>query len=79
MAKAFEDEKDVVVARIDADRHQVLARTYGVTGFPTIKFFSKGPLPKAAVDYNLRRDPESFVRFLNEKAGTARSVLTCDE
>jgi len=75
VAAAFKTEKDVVVAKMDADNaaNKELASKYGVSGFPTIKFFAKGS-DKKAEDYSLGRDVDTFVKFLNDKCGTHRSV-----
>lgn len=35
------NEPDVVIAKIDADHYRDAASKYGVTGFPTLKWFSK--------------------------------------
>jgi protein disulfide-isomerase A6 len=72
LAKAYASEKGVVIANVDADdaSNKGLASRYGVSGFPTIKFFPKGN--KAGEDYNGGRDLEDFVTFINEKAGTQR-------
>jgi protein disulfide-isomerase A6 len=43
---------------------------YGVSGFPTLKFFPKGN--KAGEEYEGGRDLDDFVVFINEKAGTSR-------
>ena len=43
---------------------------YGVSGFPTLKFFPKGN--KAGEEYEGERDLDDFVAFINEKAGTSR-------
>lgn len=32
----------VVVAKVDADKHRDLAQRFGVSGFPTLKFFASG-------------------------------------
>jgi len=45
---------------------------YGVTGFPTLKFFPKGN--KAGEDYDGGRDLGDFVKFINEKSGTSRDT-----
>ncbi|KAG7528350.1 hypothetical protein FFLO_06227 [Filobasidium floriforme] len=74
VATAFKNEKNVVVAQMnaDADENKEIASEVGVQGFPTIKFFPKdgsGP-----VNYASARSEEAFVEFLNEKAGTHRAV-----
>ncbi len=43
-----------------------------MSGYPTIKFFPKDD--KSGKAYEGGRDPAAFVEFLNQKAGTKRSV-----
>uniref|UniRef100_A0A804RJE0 protein disulfide-isomerase n=1 Tax=Zea mays TaxID=4577 RepID=A0A804RJE0_MAIZE len=53
---------------------------YGVSGFPTLKFFPKRN--KAGEDYDGGRDLDDFVKFINEKCGTSRDPkghLTSEE
>lgn len=45
---------------------------YGVSGFPTLKFFPKNN--KAGEDYEGGRDVDDFVSFINEKSGTSRDA-----
>lgn len=45
---------------------------YGVTGFPTLKFFPKSN--KAGEDYDGGRDLDDFVTVINEKCGTSRDA-----
>ncbi|KAI4301712.1 hypothetical protein L6164_034963 [Bauhinia variegata] len=70
VAAAFKLEEDVVIANVDADKHKDLAEKYGVTGYPTLKFFPKNN--KAGEDYNGGRDLDDFVAFINDKSGTSR-------
>jgi protein disulfide-isomerase A6 len=72
VAAAFAREPNVVVAKVDADKHKDLGGRFEVTGFPTIKFFPKGN--KAGEPYNGGREEQDFVNFLNEKAGTQRQA-----
>jgi protein disulfide-isomerase A6 len=74
VAQTFLSETDCIVANVDADAapNRPLAERYGVTGFPTIKFFPKGST--TPVDYTGPRSEEGFVQFLNEKCGTYRAV-----
>lgn len=69
LAKTFVDEPDVVIAVVDADTHSSIGTKEGVKGFPTIKFWPRGA-DAAAVSYDAGRDLDSFVSYLNEKAGT---------
>ncbi|XP_051124662.1 protein disulfide-isomerase like 2-1-like [Andrographis paniculata] len=70
LAAAFKTEEDVVIANLDADKHKDLAERYGVSGYPTLKFFPKNN--KAGEDYDGGRDLDEFVTFINEKCGTYR-------
>ncbi|AQK84391.1 Protein disulfide isomerase-like 2-1 [Zea mays] len=70
LASVFKQDDGVVIANIDADKHTDLAEKYGVSGFPTLKFFPKGN--KAGEDYDGGRDLDDFVKFINEKCGTSR-------
>jgi len=71
VANAFVGEDNVVVAKLDADAHRDLATKYGISGFPTIKFFGKSS-KDAPEAYESPRDVPSFVNYLNGKAGTKR-------
>jgi protein disulfide-isomerase A6 len=63
-----------VVANINADdkKNTHISTKYGVTGFPTFKFFSKDN--KEPEDYDGERNEEEIVAFLNEKCNTRRAV-----
>ncbi|CAI9768919.1 unnamed protein product [Fraxinus pennsylvanica] len=70
LATAFKLEDDVVIANMDADKYKDIAEKYGVSGFPTLKFFPKNN--KAGEDYDGGRDLDEFVSFINGKCGTSR-------
>ncbi|KAG5404789.1 hypothetical protein IGI04_010908 [Brassica rapa subsp. trilocularis] len=70
VATVFKQEEGVVIANLDADAHKSLGEKYGVSGFPTLKFFPKDK--KAGQDYEGGRDLDDFVGFINEKVGTSR-------
>ena len=57
----------------DAKKNAELVKRYDVSGFPTIKFFSKDSKDKP-LDYDGGRTEADFVDFLNEKCGTHRAV-----
>lgn len=69
---AFAGEEDVVIAKVDADAHRDLGTRFGVSGFPTLKFFGKGAVEVEG--YEGGRDEQSIVDFMNEQAGTHRLV-----
>lgn len=74
LANDFAPESDVVIAKVDAEAEnaKALAREQGITGYPTIKFFPKGS--KEPEPYQGARSEQAFLDFLNEKAGTHRTV-----
>ncbi|KAK1776481.1 thioredoxin-like protein [Copromyces sp. CBS 386.78] len=73
LAATFASEPEIAIAKVDADapNGKKSAAEYGVSGFPTIKFFPKGSTTPE--DYNGGRSEADFVEFLNEKAGTHRT------
>ncbi|KAF0976933.1 hypothetical protein FDP41_004228 [Naegleria fowleri] len=73
VAKAFANERNVVVAKVDSDKYRDLASKYGVQGYPTLKFFP-AKADKQAEEYNAGRDAQAMVDFLNQKASTFRTV-----
>ncbi|KAK4670468.1 Protein disulfide-isomerase erp38 [Podospora pseudopauciseta] len=74
LATTFANEPNVVIAKVDAEAEnsKATANDYGVTSYPTIKFFPKGSTTPE--DYNGGRSEEAFVAFLNEQAGTHRAA-----
>lgn len=71
-AAAFKADKNVVIAKMDADKHKDIPSRYDIKGFPTIKFFPRGSA-KNAEDYNGARDAEGIVNFINGKANLFRT------
>jgi len=72
VAAAFANEPNVVVAKIDSDKYKTAAGKYGVTGFPTLKWFGKNS--KEGEAYESARDVQAFVDYINQKAGTSRDA-----
>jgi len=57
----------VTIAKVDADNHKDLGKRFGVSGFPTLKWFDgKSDKP---VDYDGGRDLESLAQWVTEKTG----------
>eukprot|EP00003_Mantamonas_plastica_P000209 TRINITY_DN101_c0_g1_i2.p1 TRINITY_DN101_c0_g1~~TRINITY_DN101_c0_g1_i2.p1 ORF type:complete len:375 (+),score=141.23 TRINITY_DN101_c0_g1_i2:40-1164(+) len=71
VAKAYAGEPNVEVCNIDCDAHGDVCQKFGVSGYPTIKFFPKNN--KEGEAYSSGREVKDFVAFLNEKAGTQRT------
>ncbi|KAG1905485.1 protein disulfide isomerase [Suillus fuscotomentosus] len=70
----FKPEGNCVVANFDADAqpNKEIAGRYGVSSYPTIKFFPRGGNEVEA--YEGPRTEQAFVAFLNERCGTHRAV-----
>jgi len=71
LSSVFKNDNDVVIANIDADKFGDVGSKYGVSGFPTLKFFPKDT--KGGVAYEGGRELSDFVKYINEKAGTKRT------
>jgi len=72
LAKIFNSEKDIVIASLDATEHKAPAEKFGVSGYPTIKWFPKDN--KAGVAYEGGRSVEDFVTYINQHTGTERKA-----
>ena len=70
--QVFQDEPDVIVAKMDATVANKVPKKYAVRSFPTIKWFPKDQ--KYGVEYNYERSKKGLVDFLNEKTGSARDM-----
>lgn len=68
LADSYQFAKEKVqIAKVDADSHKDLGRKFGVSGFPTLKWFDgKSDSPE---DYKSGRDIESLQGFIAEKTG----------
>ncbi|KAI7831281.1 protein disulfide-isomerase [Gamsiella multidivaricata] len=72
VAQDFSNDKNtVLIANVDATVEKKVADKYGVTGYPTIKFFTADGKVE---DYNGGRSEQDFLDFINAKAGTQRVV-----
>lgn len=57
----------VVIAKVNADDHKELSQRFGVSGFPTIKFFARGQPVTEPEDYRGARTADAFLEFINSK------------
>eukprot|EP00882_Tetradesmus_deserticola_P000542 GHRQ01000595.1.p1 GENE.GHRQ01000595.1~~GHRQ01000595.1.p1 ORF type:complete len:263 (+),score=117.57 GHRQ01000595.1:130-918(+) len=59
----------VVIAKVNADSHRSLGERFGVQGFPTIKWFSRGKpvTTEGSESYNKARSLDAFLEFIKEK------------
>jgi len=69
---AFAKIPDVVIAKVDADKHKDLGGRFGVSGFPTLKFFPKGSTTPE--DYEGGRDTQDIIDFINRRTGSRAKV-----
>ena len=76
LGDAFANEKDVVIAKVDADAHRELGQRFGVRGFPTIKLFLDGEAEPIA--YSGGRDADSMANFIREKLGGEAAAPKAD-
>ncbi|KAI0765904.1 protein disulfide isomerase [Trametes elegans] len=74
LADAFAHAKDkVVVAKVDADgAGKPLGQKYGVTGYPTLKWF--GPEGGEPEKYEGGRDLDALANFITSKSGVKSSI-----
>lgn len=74
LAKAYAGDEHVVIAKFDCTQpgHKEVAQSFGVTGYPALKWFGRGARDEPE-DYTADRDLESLVGFVNKKAGTHRT------
>jgi len=66
----------VIVAKVNADKHNELGSEYGIQGFPTIKYFPRGG--GEPEDYNGGRKSKNFVSFLKKKVQEDRGLGRVD-
>lgn len=65
-------DEGVVIAKLDAENagSKATAEKFGITGYPTLKFFPKGSTE--AIDYDAGRTEDAIVDFVNKHTGTHR-------
>jgi len=69
----FEKQSDVLIAKVDEDAHKDLGGRFGVSGFPTLKWFPKGSTTPE--DYTGGRDTEGLTTWINNKIGSSVRVM----
>lgn len=74
LGESFSHVKDVIIAKVDADSEREIGGRFGISGFPTLKFFPKGS--KEPEEYSGGRTIDDFVTFLNGKTGANGRVKT---
>ncbi|KAK0546225.1 hypothetical protein OC846_004540 [Tilletia horrida] len=75
VADAFAHAKDkVIIAKIDADANKNAAKAFGVTGFPTLKFFDGKSGTKEKEVYNGPRSLEGIANYITEQTGARPKI-----
>ncbi|KAI6654100.1 Protein disulfide isomerase-like 2-1 [Oopsacas minuta] len=70
--EAFASSTDVLIAKVDADADKVLNSRFGVSGFPTIKFFPKGSVTPE--DYTGGRTADDIIAYVGERTGSKSKI-----
>lgn len=71
-----EHDASILIAKVDATEEKKVAEKYGVSGYPTLKWFVKGK----AIDYNGPRDSDGIIRWVKKKTGPpADTVETVEQ
>ncbi|GMH36269.1 hypothetical protein BSKO_04137 [Bryopsis sp. KO-2023] len=70
-----EHDDSIVVAKVDATEEKELAKKFGVSGYPTIKWFVKGK----PTEYNGPRDSDGIVKWIKKKTGPPAETITTVE
>ncbi|ORX86692.1 disulfide isomerase [Anaeromyces robustus] len=74
VAKDFHKEKNVIIARVDATANVDLGTRYLIGSFPTIYFFEANKRNSNPEPYDNGVEEADFVRYLNDKCDTFRTV-----
>ena len=66
---------EVIIAKVDADNNKDLGNRYGVTGFPTLKWFpADSAAPESAESYSGGRTLDDLAKFITGKSGAKSSI-----
>ncbi|CAI5465358.1 unnamed protein product [Closterium sp. Yama58-4] len=72
LAAAFRSSVYVHIAQVDCDAHKELCSQFGVTGYPTLKWFPRNSLTPET--YTGDREVEKLLEFVNQKSGSRATL-----
>ncbi|PVU96910.1 hypothetical protein BB559_002210 [Furculomyces boomerangus] len=72
LAKIFEEEPRVKIAKIDGSEHRSISEKYNVMGFPTLIMFTPDQ-PEKPIWFEGGRTLENLIAFVNGVSGTNRA------
>ncbi|KAL2231285.1 protein disulfide-isomerase like 2-1 [Sesamum indicum] len=73
LGASFKKAKSVLIGKVDCDEHKSLCSKYGVSGYPTIKWFPAGSVePKK---YDGARTAEALAAYVNLEGGTNVKIV----
>jgi len=68
VGQAFASSSSVTVAKVDCDAHGDLCSRFGVSGYPTLKWFPQGDVSNPE-QYSGGRSADDIISFINGKTG----------
>ncbi|WBW73500.1 ER protein disulfide isomerase Pdi2 [Schizosaccharomyces osmophilus] len=70
LGQAFDENKDILIGKVDADTYGEVGKKYQIRGFPTLIWFPHdGSDP---IQYSHARDLDSLTQFVSEKTGVRK-------
>ncbi|CAI6010134.1 unnamed protein product [Closterium sp. NIES-65] len=72
LAAAFRASVYVHIAQVDCDAHKELCSKFGVSGYPTLKWFPRNSLTPET--YTGDREAEKLLEFANQKSGSRAAL-----
>eukprot|EP00461_Guttulinopsis_vulgaris_P002073 UN02074 len=78
VAEHYKNDKNIVIAEMDAANNDVDETQFEITGFPTLYFFKSGA-KEQAIRYNGQREKDDLIAFIDANRATKPSTENKDE
>jgi protein disulfide-isomerase A6 len=72
VGKTYRSDDNVVLCKMDVEKHTEYGLKYGVTSYPTILFFPSGEFSDVPRIYDSGYSPQNYVQYLNKASGALR-------